>query len=702
MHMTQEGRFLKVTTPLGADAVLLGSFRGTEELSRLFEFDLELLSSKGDIDPTQLIGSCVSFELSPRDRDPRSFNGFVSRMVYGGLGPSGLRQYRATLVPWLWFLTKRSDCRIFQHKSVLDIVLEVFRDAGFNDFSVSGVSGKYPPYEYCVQYRETDFDFVSRLLEEEGIFYYFTFEEQRHVLQLADSKAAYKDCARKLIEYTESAPSPDQVSRWEHSFELVSGKWTHSDFNFTKPKTSILADAPTVVPLPGIASFERFEYPGRYADKQHGDTKVRTRMEEEEGRYDVVEGSGGCEVFSLAGMFELENHPFVSEAGLSFVIVSLVHHATEGSFSQSGGGTTGYGNDFRCIPSNVLFRPQRSTPRPRMMGPQTAMVVGHSGEEIHTDQYGRIKVQFHWDRAGRSDETSSCWMRVAQSTAGKKWGAQVLPRIGQEVVVDFLEGDPDRPLVTGAVYNADTMPPFVLPDNKTQSGFRTITSKKGAADAINELRFEDKNGGEHIFIRAQKDEHHLVIHDRYDKVGNEEHRIVVKNCLEKVDGDQHLTVKGKRFEQVTGAVNLTLDADCAISIGGAQSEAIKGDQAVKISGKAGAEVVGDQMLKVGMNAHRQAGQNVNDKAGMDYAVEAGMNLHIKGGINVVIEAGVQLTLKAGPAFVTLGPAGVDISGPMVKINSGGAAGSGGGCSPTAPSAPAAPTAPTAPTEPMKQ
>jgi type VI secretion system secreted protein VgrG len=701
MHLNQDGRFLKVTTPLGPDAVLLASFRGKEELSRLFEFELDLLSSDGAVDPTRLIGKSIEFELAPKARDRRFFNGIVCRLVYGGLDSSGLRLYRATLVPWLWLLTKRSDCRVFQEKSVLDIVQEVFDDAGFHDFNVSGVTGTYPPYEYCVQYRESDFEFVSRLLEEEGIFYYFTFEEKRHVLNLADSKAAYKDCPRKLLEFTESAPSPDQVSRWEHGFEFVAGKWSHADFDFTKPKSSILTDSPTVVPLPGLGTYERFEYPGGFVEKKHGESKVRSRMEEEEGHYDVVEGSGGCEVFSLAGMFQLERHPFASEESGPYVLVSLTHHATEASFSQSGGGSTGYGNDFRCIPSSVLFRPRRSTPRPRMMGPQTAMVVGPSGEEIHTDEYGRIKVKFHWDRTGKTDETCSCWMRVAQSSAGKKWGAQVLPRIGQEVVVDFIDGDPDRPLVTGTVYNAVTMPPFVLPDNKTQSGFRTISTKKGAADAVNELRFEDKKDAEHIFIRAQKDEHHLVVNNRHDQVGNDEHRIVVKNVLEQVDGDQHVTLKGKRYEKVTGAVHLTLEADSSLSIGGALNEAIKGDQAVKITGKAGLDVGGDQLLKVGQNSHRQAGQNVNDKAGMDFAVEAGMNLHIKGGLNVVLEAGAQLTLKAGPAFVVLGPSGVAISGPMVMINSGGAAGSGGGCSPSAPAAPAAPEAPQAPKKPME-
>jgi len=695
---------LSIETPLGVDALLLKAFHGHEQMSRLFEFELELSSTESDLDPTIVVGKPITFGVH-HGAVTRPFGGIVSRFVSCGQDSIGARRYRARVVPWLWLLTKRSNYRIFQKKTVLEIVEDVFSHAGAKKgtaYESASVRGEYLPREYCVQFGETDFDFVSRLLEAEGIFYFFRFEEAQHVLVLADNAAAYRNLDQNEIEFHENVPSSEQVSSWEHGFEFVSGKWSLTDYDFTKPAADLWSESETVVPLPGVESYERFEYPGGFADKQAGGARAKARMEAEEAVHDVVRGEGGCFGFQLAGKFQLIHHPFPSEEQRRYVVTRLSHHAREGS-EASGADTqdVGYRNEFHCIPDGVVFRPQRLTHKPRVPGPQTAMVTGPEGEEIHTDKYGRIKVQFHWDRVGRYDETSSCWVRVAQSTAGKQWGAQVLPRVKQEVVVEFIDGDPDQPIVTGTLFNANSMPAYTLPENKTRSGLKSRSSKGAPDSAFNELRFEDKKDSEHILIKAQKDEHHWVLNDRFDNVGHDEHLEVVRNKIEKVGGDHHFTLIGDRFSKVAGREHQDLVGDRTIRVGGADSLEVMGDRLLKLEGSSGVNVTGSHMLHAGMSLHREADLNVQEKAGVNLGVEAGMEVHIKGGMNVVVEAGMQLTLKAGGSYVVIGPGGVDISGALVKVNSGGAPGAGSGANPEAPGATVAPAAPDEPEKPLE-
>lgn len=701
MGFTQTGRLLSVTTPLGTDALLLESFTGSESLSQLFEFRLSLLSEMSSVDPAEIVGKDVAIMVNGDDGPQRTFHGFVRRFASGGLADGGgFRRYEAVLVPWMWFLTKRSNCRIFQEKSVVEVIEAVFEDAGFADYVVS-TSGTYPPLEYCVQYRESDFDFVSRLMEEVGIFYFFRFDADRHVLVLADSKGAYNDCDQNEVEY---APGQQEgyVTSWEHRYEFVAGKYAQTDYDFASPDTDLYTESPTVIELPGTEAYELFDYPGGYADKGKGQALSDVRMEAEEANYDVVEGTSTCVSFHLAGKFVLNSNEIASEAGKDYVLTSISHSAKDSSYQQSDGGESFCGNRFTCIPSKRTYRPPLRTPRPLVNGPQTAIVVGPKGEEIYTDEYGRIKVQFHWDRRGDQTETSSCWVRVSQRWAGEKWGTFFLPRIGQEVIVDFLEGDPDRPIVTGAVYNGANMPINDLPAKKTQSGIKTRSSKSGGADRFNEIRFEDKKGSEHIFIHAQKDMHERVVNDLHAHVGNDAHRTIAGHRKEAVGGDAHLALKGDDFEKVGGSQSVTVGANRKVKVASGDNLRVGGDLVQKVGGDHDVDVMGSQKLKAGMNISREAGMDVTEKAGMNYAAEAGLGVHIKGGMNVVIEAGLQLTLKAGAGFVTIGPAGVDISGPLVKVNSGGAAGSGSGCSPESPGAPTAPDAPVDPVLPMEK
>jgi type VI secretion system secreted protein VgrG len=635
-RFTQAHRLLSATTPLGKDVLLLTGFRGREELSRPFRYELEFRSENDAVAAKDIVGKGLTWTVHPSDDQPRHFHGIVSRFTAGARHGQGLRNYRAEVVPWLWLLTRAADCRIFQKMDVKAILKDVFEKFGFKDYAFN-LRGSYAQREYCVQYRETAFRFVSRLMEEEGIFYFFKHEEGKHTLVLADQKSAYKECVEKAVVYDAAGHRFAHIREWEHQYEFRSGKTALGDYNFETPADDLTARSSTIVPLPDAKKFELFDYPGGYGVKADGAERTKVRMEEEETPYDVVRGAGTCCTFTPGGTFTLTDHDCESESGKKYVVTSVEHWAHDVSHTN-GDEASDYGNSFTCIPDQVTFRPARTTPRPVVQGPQTAVVVGPSGQDVYVDKYGRVKVQFFWDREGKKDENSSCWIRAAENWAGKNWGVVFNPRVGQEVVVDFLEGDPDRPLITGRVYNADQMPPYELPKNQTRSAIKSRSSK-GGADNFNELRFEDKKGSEQVFLHAEKDMDCRVKNDAREFVGKDRHLIVKGNQTECVERDQHSQVKGERREKIA--------KDLSQEVGGKRQE----------------------------------------KVGGNYGVDAGQEVHIKAGTNLVLEADAQLTLKAGACFIHFGPDGLAISGPMVNINSGGAAGSGGGSGPQPPKDP---------------
>jgi type VI secretion system secreted protein VgrG len=508
---------------------------------------------------------------------------------------------------------------------------------GFPNYEFS-LRSPLPKLEYCVQYRETDFHFISRLLEANGIFYYFRHERDKHTLVLSDQKAAYKDCAEKEVDFALSTPSVRQITRWEHQYTLCPGKWTQTDYNFETPSTNLLTGTSGASELAGNEKYEIFDYPGHYSKKSDGDSGTRLRMEEEETAVDMVTGAGNCSSFTPGSKFTLKTHESPGERGKSYVITMVRHSAEDNSYTAGMGREQLYSNSFTCIPDSVTFRPLRATPRPAIQGPQTAIVAGKDGEEIYVDKYGRIKVQFFWDRQGKKDENSSCWVRVAENWAGKSWGTIFLPRIGQEVVVEFLDGDPDRPIVTGRVYNAEQMPPYELPKNQTQSTIKT-RSYKGSTTNFNELRFEDRKGSEQVFLHSERDMDWRVKNDSREFVGRDRHLVIKGSRSELLEKDQHTQIKGERREKIAK------------------------DLSVQVDGK------------------RQ------DKVGGNYALDGGQEIHLKAGTCLVLEAGTEITLNAGSNFIHIGPDGVAIKGTMVLINSGGSAGSGSGSSPQVPKEP---------------
>jgi type VI secretion system secreted protein VgrG len=382
MPMKQENRLLGLETPLGKDVLELTAFSGVEEMSRLFSFHLEMISDNSGISASQIVGKQVTFSVTLPDGSPRHFNGWVIRFVAGDEDRRGRRNYRAEVVPWLWFLTRSTDCRIFQNKDVKAIVEAVFKKFGFTNHDFK-LRGSYPQREYCVQYRETAFQFVSRLLEDEGIFYFFRHENGKHTMVLADQTNAYTPCREKEVAYHPGRLRAGHVNSWEHQYEFRSGKSSSTDYNFETPSTSLAAATDTLSKLPGVDKFELFDYPGLHAKKDDGAARAKVRMGEEETPGDVVVGAGTCCTFTPGGTFKLSRHECSSEEGSSYVLTAVEHQARDVSYTNTTE-TSEYDNTFTCIPDRSLFRPARVTPRPVVQGPQTAIVVGPSGEEIYT------------------------------------------------------------------------------------------------------------------------------------------------------------------------------------------------------------------------------------------------------------------------------------------------------------------------------
>ena len=551
----QDTRFLSLTTTFGENELVLEKVTGTERFSELFEYELECRAPENNLPAVDIVGHNATFCIKHPDGDVRFFNGFVKRFANSGRDDHST-MYRMTIVPWFWFLTQTSDCRIFQKKNVPTIVEKIFTEAGFHDFDMSGLSKKYPKREYCVQYRESDFAFISRLLEEEGIYYYFRHENGKHVLIIADASSGYIDDGQNRFEAEVPSSTSeifDKVTNWERQFKFGSGNFSHTDYNFEAPAANLLKHEPSINKIAND-HLELFEFPGRFGEGAIGQSLSRIRIEEVEKSFDTVTGEATYHWMTPGRIFSVSNHPQSNEIGRKHVLVGI-------SFEASVRGTYVTADQadeivmltkFECIPDSVSFRPDRATPQPIVEGPQTAVVVGPKNEEIYVDKFGRVKCQFHWDRRGKKNEKSSCWIRTSQTHAGNGWGAMDIPRIGEEVIVDFLEGDPDRPIITGRVYNADNPPPFALDENnnaagKTRRGSTTKTHKGGG---YNEMSMDDATGNEQIRMNAQKNMNSNVNNDqtlsvgnnRTDTIGNDDTLKVGNNSTTSVGNDMSVDV----------------------------------------------------------------------------------------------------------------------------------------------------------------
>lgn len=572
-ELTQDSRIASLETPLGKDALVAVRFDGAEGVSELFEFRVEALSEQSNVDFDKAIGNNCSLTFKSYADPDRIFNGVLVEAQ--GLGAqAGLYLYRLTLRPWLWLLQRTSDCRIFENQTAIDIIKKVFSDRGFSDYRVA-TTGSFPQLEYCVQYRETDLAFVCRLMEQHGVYYFFEYQKDKHTLVLADAKSSHKPApghAKIPFIAAERQTRRDQehIFKWTPERRFRSGKFELNDYDYLQPNADLKSDAQ------GQASYtkskmEIYDYPGKFKKKNDGETYAKIRLQAEQAMDKRRYGEGDAISLFPGALVTLEKYPEGAE-NKEYLILRAMHSYTMQSYrSGAAGDSQPYSGNYEFLPSDINFRAPLTTPRPIVHGPQTAKVVGKDGEEIDVDEHGRILVRFYWDRKNKQ----SCRVRVAQVWAGKSWGGQAIPRIGQEVVVEFLEGDPDRPLVTGAVYNGDNKFPYEMPANKTQSGLKSDSSK--GHGGYNEFMFEDKKGSEKIRMHGERDHEVVIRRAQSVEIGeifsgraDPSRKTTLKNGSDELSiesGNQKIDVQGKQDVSVLETISIEAMQKITLTVG---------------------------------------------------------------------------------------------------------------------------------------
>jgi len=676
--------FAELDSPLG-DELLFGKMEAMEELCDAYTFKVTAYSAKPDLDFNKLLGQHVTVRMHmPAEESgaPRYFDGLVEQATL--VGQNGrFYVYLLLLRPWFWFLSQTRDCRVFQNKTVLQIIEEVLQDhpiAAIEDRTTTG----FTPWVYCVQYGETDFNFLSRLMEQEGIGYYFRHAAGKHTLVMFDSVSGHDKCpgcAPLPVRYGLGGQigGGDVAScAWDltSTQRVQPGAAVITDYDFTRTKMDLRQSRSS----PGqhaLGAMEVFEYPGLFDKEQDGDQFVRSQMEEYASATRALGGQSDARGLCCGGLVTLKGSVRGSDNAEQLVTgTQIVVRQPERDGGGADGAQAGYTCEFKLLPTALPFRSARKTPKPWMQGPQTAVVVGPAGEEIHTDKYGRVKVQFHWDRYGKKDEKSSCWVRVSSPWAGQSFGFVQIPRIGQEVVVDFLEGDPDQPLITGRVYNATQMPPWELPANATQSGLLTRSSKGGNYGNANAIRFEDKQGAEQLWIHAEKnqdievenDETHSVGHDRTKTVGHDEKTDVTNDRTETVGNNETITIGVNRTEKVGSNETISVGANRTedvgvnetISIGANRTESVGSNETITI-GSARSVTVGASETKtvatqrthtVGINETITVGAAQEITIGGLQAVTIGAVQTVSVGASQTVSAGASRSVSCGAALST--------------------------------------------------
>jgi type VI secretion system secreted protein VgrG len=725
---THDSRTYELKTPLGKDVLLLKSMHGVEAMSQPFQWKLKLLSEKNDVDPDALLGQKVSIGMTLPNGQKRFFHGFVSEFSLGGW-TQNFNEYRAIVRPWYWLLTRTADCKIFQEMTVPQIFEEVVKQYGFTDYELK-LAGTYQPWEYCVQYRETDFNFLSRLLEQEGIYYFFLHEEGKHTMVLADDPGQHKTLSGyETVPYyapggTDTQRERDHLEAWVWTKAVQPGSFATTDFDFEKPRKS-LSGKSTVSRKHSQADYEIFDYPAELSklESSQSDLTAKVRIQELQTSYLTAHGHGNAAGLGTGLRFKLDQYPR-KDLNIEYLITQGIYSLTVDSYETGTPGGEPRGEEFaveiEAIDAKTPFRPERRTPKPVVQGAQTAIVVGKAGEEIFTDKYGRVKVQFHWDRYGKQDEKSSCWIRVAQAWAGKAWGAIHIPRIGQEVIVSFLEGDPDQPIITGRVYNGDSMPPYGLPANATQSGIKSRSSKGGGEANFNEIRFEDKKGSEMLTLHAEKDqevtvEHDEAVsigHDRTETVGHDETITIKNNRTEKVGVNETITIGSNRTEDVGAnesisiggsrtitvartesasvalqrthnvginetinvgaAQEITVGAAQAISVGAVQTVSVGSSQTINVGSNRSVSAGGNQTVTVGKNASMVVGEDETRTISGNRTQSVSKDYKLEVSHNIVINAGDSILIKTGDASLVMKKDGtIQLKGKDITIEGSG-------------------------------
>ena len=599
---------------------------GQETLSQSFRFEIEVVAEYPDIELTPTLGQTGLITLHDQTNAGEPFTRYIHGVVTEAeLEDCNLRQstYHFVLEPKTELLNLRAGCRIFQQQTTQEIVTTLLEEAGFSgDEFEFRLQESHPPREYCVQYNETELNFMQRLLEEEGIHYFFEHEEALHRIVFSDSSATHSvienDPVVPYFHDAQGALREQHIFRFDYTEAVLSGRSQLRDYDFTRPKLKLESQLQAELDQ----ALEVYTYPGRFQTTALGDHFAQVLLESINAKRKVALAESDVNRLMPGFSFTLDEHER-DELNTEYYITQVEHKCAQPQVLEQGATTEGssYTNRIQMMPFNLPYRAPITTEVPIVHGCQTAIVCGPAGEEIYTDQHGRIKVQFHWDRVGQRDENSSCWMRVSQLFAGNQRGSMFIPRIGEEVLIDFLEGNPDRPIVTGRLYHGLNRSPYPLPDNKTKSTIKTNSSKGGAG--FNEIRIEDKKGEEQIFTHAEKNMEQITRNDHKEWVGNEHHRILESNEYRHVKGDEHVKTQQRYSRQVNGEMHLTV------------------------------------------------GQNHQLKVANDQYIYAGQELHFTSGVKHALEAGVEIAFKAGGSLVTINPGGVTFKGAQVTLNMGG-------------------------------
>lgn len=712
---------------LAENALQLHTLEGYEEISRGFSYELTFLSESHDISFEAVIGKSATVIITLADGSMRQISGIINRFAQGK-SDARCAYYSATLVPWTWLLGKSTDTRIFQEKTVLDIVCEVFEKYEFRDYEIR-THTTYDPRDYCVQYQESDLNFINRLLEEEGIFTFFEHTDERHVLILADSSVENKPCPYQEEATCQTASGGwldmDVVTLFTMKQEIRSSKYTLKDYNFETPYADLKVSVDARENL-GPTQSEVYLPSAAHRNRDKGDRLAKLHMEAEEAQMSVFEGSSNCRAFMTGKSFLLLEHFRQDLSEKEYVLKKITHRAIQPvnflDLVEEEINSSSYENNFECIRKDVPFRPARITPKPIIEGIQTAIVVGPSPnnnemnssekqrqqllqdqslsesekheilnqrlsareqeqanqtqslaeqeseqgnqtqdlteqqsqqgnqtqstsdgekEQIYTDKHGRVKVQFHWDREGSYNDHSSCWIRVSQIWAGAGWGGLYIPRVDQEVVVSFIEGDPDQPLITGCVYHGNNQPPYPLPDEKTKS---TIKSNTYFGNGFNELRFDDKAGKEEIYLHGQKNWTIVIENDKNQTIGH----------------DESLHIKHDR--------NKTIDSNETVQVGQTRNKKIGADENIKIVGNKNEKIEKNHNHKVDQNQNISVKKNVNYKAGTDMILKATKNYELEA-TNIKITATSSVEIVCGGSSIKITPASIDMKSTTVNISS---------------------------------
>jgi type VI secretion system secreted protein VgrG len=669
MPASDDKRSIELSTPLGNDVLLFERLTGSERLGEPFRYEIRALSERGDIDGTKLLGQPVSVKCAlPSCDTPRYVHGLVTDVSQIGYGER-FHQYQLVVRPWFWFLTQTSDCCVYQALTVPAIFEKVAKKYGFTDYRLE-LKATYQTLAYCVQYRETAFNFLSRLLEQEGIYYFFEHTAQKHTLVLVDDSATHE--ARPGYDEVPFYPPSTEPNRrerdhldgWTFVRSVQPGAYATTDFDLKTPATSLLKKQSRALKQ-AHADFEMFDYPaelpidgdtdGTALVATGAETLAKVRLQELQASQMVAQGQGNAIGLATGSRFRLEQHPR-ENLNAEYLVVGTRLSLASNAYETGSDPTPDMHVAIEAIEMQTQFRPPRVTPKPVIQGAQTATVVGKKGEEIDTDELGRIKIQFHWDRVGKKDENSSCRVRVAQDWAGKNWGSIYIPRIGHEVIVSFLEGDPDRPIVTGCVYNGDLKPPYTLPANATQSGVKTRSAKSGGEKNFNEIRFEDKKGSELLHIHAEKDltidvennatwrigldedkakagtgDLKMIVSNTADMQVEESLNVKVKNKFVKVDAGEEITL-------VTGQSEINMKKDGTITIT-CMKFIVKATDLIELKSDNNAKMTANNAVNI------EAKATLSAKSAQS-TIEGQAQMNIKGAMTKVEGSGM-LDLSAG-------------------------------------------------------